>query len=231
MPIRPAAAVAGAVMLAVLAGCVAPTTTHQGAAPAAATSAPVPTTPGSSASGAAAGHATTSNPATNPVVNSTTNPPTKAPAKQPTNPSTKPPTKSPSAPPAGAVTFDPFGDATCTWVPRMFVDLSGNAKPGVRVVVPLLATGLSAPVTLIVRGELNGDTYRTADSVRATPPEWHGSTSLAMAVPASSDYFSVYVEVDVQHRLSDRSAHTGIVATLPTPRPTKDTNVPCKRVT
>jgi hypothetical protein len=113
----------------------------------------------------------------------------------------------------------------------MFVDLSGKAKPGVRVRVPLWVTRLTVPVSLTVRGELNGSTSdRDTDTITATPPEWRGDASLAMTAPANGDAFSVYVEVDVQHKLSDTTVHTGVAGTLPTPHPNAETSFPCTRV-
>jgi len=133
-----------------------------------------------------------------------------------------------AAPAANATT--PAGNGTTTKPP---VDLSGKPKPGVRVRMSLLATNLTGPVTFTVRGELNGiDRHPTTDTVTTnTTPEWHGTTSLAMAVPASGDLFSVAITLDVDHKVSNISSHTGVEATLPSPRPTADTNLPCKRVT
>jgi hypothetical protein len=116
--------------------------------------------------------------------------------------------------------------------PAVLRDLSGKAKPGVRVRVPLWVTRLTAPVTFTVRGALNGPGgKRTTDNVTAdTPPEWRGTASLAMGIPAGDDAYSVYVEADVQHEVSDGSLHTVIAGTLPNPRPAVEATLSCKRV-
>jgi len=215
-----------AVLLVSLAGCAAPSTAHQ-ASPAA------PGSPAGSTSPAVVASAPGTTPAGNATTPAgkatTTTPPTKPPTVAPS----KPPAASASAQPGGRVIVDPFDSPHCTWVPRMFVELSGKAKPGVRVWMSLWATGLKGPVTFTVRGELNGpDRYRTTDTVTTnTTPEWRGTTSLAMAVPASGDFFSVYVELDVGHKLSNTSAHTGVESTLPSPRPAAEATLSCKRVT
>jgi hypothetical protein len=190
-------------MLAVLAGCASPTSTHQGG----------PATPGTSAPGA-------------PPTGKATTPTSKA-------TTSKTPTASLSAQPAGAVSIDQIANPTCTWVPRMFVDVSGKTRPGVRVRVPLWVTRLKAPGTFTVRGGLHGPNgERATDTVTAdTPPEWRGSAFLAMAIPANDDHFRVYVEADVERKLSDGSVRTVIDGAVPSSRPTAEANLPCKRVT
>src|SRR5512139_2542658 len=120
-----------AVVVFALAGCAAPSATHQAG----------PAAPGSPA-GSAAPAVATSGPGVPPAGNPTT------PAGKATT--TKPPSASASAQPAGALSFDPLANARCTWVPRLFVDLAGKAKPGLRVQVPLWVTRLKAPVTFTV---------------------------------------------------------------------------------
>jgi hypothetical protein len=211
-----------AVILVAVAGCAAPSTTHQTG----------PAAPGGP-SGSASPAVGASGPGSPPAGNATTPAGKGTTTKPPTAATSKSPAASGSKPPGGGVSYDPFDSPHCTWVPRMFVDLSGKAKPGVRVRMSLWATGLTGPVTFSVRGELNGpDRYRTTDTVTTnTTPEWRGTTSLAMAVPASGDYFSVALTFDTDHKVSNISGHTGLEATLPSPRPTADTDLPCQRVT
>ncbi|MCP2321630.1 hypothetical protein HDA40_000137 [Hamadaea flava] len=139
-----------------------------------------------------------------------------------------------SGKPRGALVFDPFAKISCTWVPRLFVDLSGHAKPGVAVRVPVWASNLAAGVTLTIRAELNGSSYRTTTTVTAAAPEWRGTAQLAMALPESGDFFSTAIELDSTGKLAgkttDNSRRT-VAGTLPSPRPSSEEPITCPTVT
>jgi hypothetical protein len=53
----------------------------------------------------------------------------------------------PSGKPSGQLVFDPFDAIVRTWVPRMLVDLSAGAKPGIDIRVPPMASQVDTQVT------------------------------------------------------------------------------------
>lgn len=132
--------------------------------------------------------------------------------------------------PTGALSFDPFAADRCDWVARLIVDLSGKAKPGVRVRIPVWAAALDRTVTLTVGVSLNGPGNHTSDTITASPPEWRGAATVSFAAPAD-DTLDFDIELDTGDVLAGKSrtnSRRRLEVRLPTPRPSTDTTVNCR---
>lgn len=137
---------------------------------------------------------------------------------KPTPTASKSPKPSVSSPPHGTVAFDPFAVITCTWVPRMFVDLSGKAKPGIAVRVPLVATQVDGAITATIRSELNGSLSKDTQTVEVRQ-DWRGSVTMRLAAPAYGNFVSIVSELDGSRRT--------VEGAIPDPRPSSDQEFGC----
>ncbi|GHJ48009.1 hypothetical protein Cs7R123_53510 [Catellatospora sp. TT07R-123] len=130
----------------------------------------------------------------------------------------------------GGLVFDPFDVVRCTWVPRLFVDLSGHARPGVDVRIPLWATRLTSDVSLAIRAELNGSSYRDTATATVQPPEWRGSVHVSLPPPDTGDFISVAIQLDADSALANSTSQNTrrtVEGSLPTPRPSGEQSFAC----
>jgi hypothetical protein len=112
------------------------------------------------------------------------------------------------------------------------LDLSGGAKPGIDVRVPLITSQVDTQVTVAIRSELNGSLSHATTTV-TVGPDFHGSAHLALAAPAFGNFVSIATELDTEGRLAGRTVKDSrrtVEGMIPDPRPGSEQSFGCNPV-